>query len=133
MDSSLAIPAHQHVQRMVKRAVDVAGAVLGLVIFSPVFALVSLLIALDSPGSIFFCQQRVGANGRLFKLVKFRTMRAGAGEGFQEFLARSPALRLEYAERQKLARDPRLTCVGRFLRRSSLDELPQLWNVLRGE
>jgi lipopolysaccharide/colanic/teichoic acid biosynthesis glycosyltransferase len=101
----------------VNRAADVAGAALGLVVSSPVLALAALAIKLDGGGPIFYRQQRVGRDGRDFELLKLRTMEVGAERG-------------GYAVS---AGDQRITRVGRVLRRLSLDELPQLWNVLRGD
>jgi lipopolysaccharide/colanic/teichoic acid biosynthesis glycosyltransferase len=133
MDFSLPVTGRWQVQRAVKRWMDVCAGAAALILLSPLLLAISLLLALDSPRQIFYRQARIGLDGRPFMLYKFRTMRAGSEESFQELLRRDPALRLEYAERQKLARDPRLTRLGRYLRRTSLDELPQLWNVLRGE
>jgi lipopolysaccharide/colanic/teichoic acid biosynthesis glycosyltransferase len=133
MDSSLVALDRWPAELAVKRLIDLVGAGIGLALAAPLILVIALLVEIESPGRVFFRQARIGENGRRFALLKFRTMRAGADEGFQEFLARSPALRLEYAQHQKLARDPRLTRVGRILRRCSLDEIPQLWNVLRGE
>ncbi len=121
-------------QAALKRALDFSGALLGLILCSPLFLAICLLLSLsDRPRKVFYRQTRLGREGRPFEMIKFRTMRPGADEGFQEFLDQNPTLRLEYAQYQKLARDPRLTRLGRILRRTSLDELPQLWNVLRGE
>ena len=115
-----------------KRALDVAGAVVVLVVVLPVLVAAALAVALSSPGPVLFGQVRVGRGGREFRILKFRTMRAGAeGE-----LAASPELHAAYlAGGYKLAEraDPRITGVGRILRRADLDELPQLWNVLRGD
>ncbi|MCX5762022.1 MAG: sugar transferase [Gemmatimonadetes bacterium] len=116
---------------MVKRAMDILGAVFGLLVLSPVLALVGLLVKLTSPGTVFFRQVRVGLGGDPFVCLKFRTMVADA-----ERLQADVALGNIHDGDQrifKLPNDPRLTSVGKFLRRSSLDELPQLWNVLRGE
>jgi len=84
-------------------------------------------------GSVLFVQNRVGYRGRLFRCYKFRTMGDDADEALERHLARSPVARREWAETQKLRNDPRVTPLGHLLRKSSLDELPQLWNVLRGE
>lgn len=102
-----------------KRAFDVAVAALGLPILLPVFALVALAIKLDSPGSVLFRLRAAGRDGRAFDQWKFRTMIKGARQKAHPF--------------ETFAADPRITRIGRFLRRWSLDELPQLWNVLRGE
>ena len=116
-------------QRAIKRALDVVGALAGLLLTAVVAPVLALLIRLDSPGPIFFRQERVGQGGRLFTMLKFRTMDVGAAEQLPALAAAlglaEPAL--------KLADDPRLTDAGRFLRRWSLDELPQFWNVLAGD
>jgi exopolysaccharide biosynthesis polyprenyl glycosylphosphotransferase len=115
--------------RFVKRAMDLAAAGLGLIALAPFFALFGLAIRLDSPGPIFFAQERVGLNKRRFRMHKFRTMVADA----ESRLPQLEHLNETRGPTFKLKEDPRVTRVGRLLRRSSLDELPQLWNVLRGE
>ena len=114
----------------VKRAVDVVGALVGLVVFAPVLLAIALLIRLDSPGPVLFRQMRRGHRGRPFRMLKFRTMVADAERrlGDLESCNESAGGVLF-----KLRHDPRVTRLGRFLRRSSLDELPQLINVLKGE
>lgn len=126
----LSRPALVGVQLVLKRVVDVTGALTGLVVGAPVIALVAVAVRLTSHGPVLFRQVRVGLGGDLFTLLKFRTMVADAEARQGEVLAAN-----QYAEDPifKLARDPRLTPLGRFLRRSSLDEIPQLINVLRGE
>lgn len=116
-------------QTTVKRATDVVGASVGLLVTFLLAPFLVLLIRLDSAGPVFFRQERVGARGRSFVMYKFRTMRVGAE-------AQLPALAAARGLVEpvlKLTDDPRLTPAGRFLRRWSLDELPQFWNVLRGE
>ena len=117
-------------QFLVKRAMDVAGAGLGLVLLSPVFAALAIVIKLDSRGPVFFTQRRAGIGGRPFRMWKLRTMRDGA-DGLKEALA--PLNHSGDPRLFKILEDPRVTRVGSGLRRWSLDELPQLWNVLRGE
>jgi len=112
---------------------DILLAALGLLLLWPVFLLVSLAIYIDSPGPVLFRQTRLGLGGRPFTLLKFRSMRLDAGDLLEAFLATDPELRRTWERDQKLWNDPRCTRLGTFLRRSSLDELPQLWNVLRGE
>jgi exopolysaccharide biosynthesis polyprenyl glycosylphosphotransferase len=119
-------------QAALKRAFDVVGAALGLVIGSPLFAAIALAVKLDSPGPILYRQTRVGRFGRQFEILKFRTMHQ-SNSGDLHGVLEDPARRLEWETRRKLADDPRVTRVGRVLRRWSLDELPQLVNVLRGE
>jgi lipopolysaccharide/colanic/teichoic acid biosynthesis glycosyltransferase/glycosyltransferase involved in cell wall biosynthesis len=112
-----------------KRALDLVGASLGLILTSPVVLLSALAIKLEDGGTVFFCQERIGENGRSFRLVKLRTMAPGSEERVHEVLPknglRGPAF--------KIPDDPRITGVGGVLRRWSLDELPQFWNVLKGE
>jgi exopolysaccharide biosynthesis polyprenyl glycosylphosphotransferase len=117
------------IQRTMKRTLDVAGAVAGLVLLSPVLAAIALWIRRNSPGGPFFGQVRVGRDGEPFKCWKFRTMYedAEARRAELEHLNEGPGLLF------KLADDPRVTKAGKVLRRYSLDELPQLWNVLRGD
>ncbi|MFN8629652.1 MAG: sugar transferase [Chloroflexota bacterium] len=112
-----------------KRVLDVFGAVIGLGVLSPVFAAVAIAIRADSGGPILFRQERVGLHGRPFRVVKFRSMVADA-EARQADMAGANELSGPVF---KMERDPRITKVGRFLRRTSLDELPQLWNVLLGQ
>jgi lipopolysaccharide/colanic/teichoic acid biosynthesis glycosyltransferase len=116
----------------VKRAVDIVGASLGLVLTAPLLAALTIAIRLDSPGSPVFRHERIGYRGCRFKCLKLRTMRADA----EAVLKNDPTLYEEYRRNHfKIPddRDHRTTALGRFLRRTSLDELPQLWNVLRGE
>jgi Undecaprenyl-phosphate galactose phosphotransferase WbaP len=116
-----------------KRSGDMLGSALGLLFLAPFFGLTALLITLDSPGGIFYRQARLGKDGKVFELIKFRTMRLNGNRIFEAGLHRNPKLRDEWDHYQKLKSDPRITRVGRFLRQFSLDEFPQLWNVLRGE
>ena len=119
-------------QLILKRLLDLTGAIMGLVLFAPLFAAVWLAIKLDSPGPGWFVQLRIGRNGRVFRCFKFRTMYPDAEDRLRE----DPALHAEYVSNNyKLpeGRDPRITRVGRLVRRWSLDELPQLVNVLMGQ
>jgi lipopolysaccharide/colanic/teichoic acid biosynthesis glycosyltransferase len=115
--------------RFVKRAADIAGATLGLVVSAPVIALAALAVKLDSPGPAFFVQERAGEHGRPFRIVKLRTMVAGAEQRQESLLPFNSLSGPSF----KMKADPRVTRVGRVLRRWSIDELPQFWNVLRGE
>jgi lipopolysaccharide/colanic/teichoic acid biosynthesis glycosyltransferase len=112
-----------------KRTVDVAGASIGLLVLSPVLIAASAFVKCTSKGPVLFCQDRMGLGGRPFKMLKFRTMRNGAHLEQAKLRTRNeqdgPAF--------KLSNDPRITWSGKFLRRTCMDELPQLWNVLRGE
>ncbi|MDQ3678087.1 MAG: exopolysaccharide biosynthesis polyprenyl glycosylphosphotransferase [Actinomycetota bacterium] len=115
--------------RLLKRGLDITGATLGLIAMAPFMAVVSMLIKLDSPGGVFFRQSRVGREGRPFEMLKFRTMVVDAERLLPQLQARNEA----GAGLFKITDDPRTTRLGRLLRRTSLDELPQLVNVLRGE
>lgn len=119
--------------RALKRTVDIAAVLCGSVIALPLIVALSLLIKLDSPGPAFFKQRRVGRDGKHFYVWKFRSMVVDAQKRLEELLASDPAAAKEWAETQKLVADPRVTRVGSFLRKTSLDELPQLWNVMKGE
>lgn len=117
---------------VVKRGFDlVAGSIL-LLLALPLFGVIALLVALDG-GAVIYRHQRVGRGLRGFDCLKFRTMMPGAEICLEEYLDHHPAARTEWQAHQKLGFDPRVTPVGRFLRASSLDELPQLVNVLRGD
>jgi exopolysaccharide biosynthesis polyprenyl glycosylphosphotransferase len=126
----LTTPTLRGGQLIVKRFVDLVGGSVGLILATPILLVVAALVKLDSRGPVFFRQNRVGRGGRLFKIFKFRTMVAGAEEHRDELLEQSI-----YPDRRlfKIVRDPRVTRLGTWLRRTSLDELPQLFNVLKGE
>jgi undecaprenyl-phosphate galactose phosphotransferase len=133
----LSLRIHNNLARpwpqLVKRAFDVVAATGLLLFLAPLLALVALRIRLADGGGVIFAHTRVGRHGRLFPCFKFRTMVANSAEVLAELLARDPVARAEWAKDRKLRHDPRITALGRFLRRTSLDELPQLFNVLRGE
>jgi len=118
--------------RIAKRCLDVAGASLALLVLSPFMLAVAALLRLQA-GPILYRSRRLGLEGSVFFAFKFRTMRPGAEQMLQELLSRHPAVRAEWDANYKLRDDPRVTRLGDFLRRTSLDELPQLFNVLRGE
>jgi exopolysaccharide biosynthesis polyprenyl glycosylphosphotransferase len=114
----------------VKRLLDIAGAAVGLLLLLPLFAAVALAIKLEDPrGAVFFSQTRVGKDGKTFKMYKFRSMVSNAEELLSQLLDKNEAEGLIF----KMKEDPRITKVGRFIRKTSIDELPQLYNVLRGE
>ncbi len=116
-------------QLMVKRIMDIAGALVGLVLTGILFIIFSPVIYLQSPGPIFFSQKRVGRNGRVFKLHKFRSMCPDAEERKHELMAQNKM----NGQMFKVDDDPRIIPIGRFMRRTSLDEFPQFWNVLKGD
>ncbi|WP_258922024.1 sugar transferase [Heyndrickxia coagulans] len=115
---------------MIKRGMDIIGAITGLVFLSWLFLIVAVLIKIEDPkGTVFFKQVRVGKNGKTFYMYKFRSMVSDAEEKLKDLL--------KYNEIEgamfKLKEDPRVTKIGKFIRKTSIDELPQLWNVLKGE
>jgi lipopolysaccharide/colanic/teichoic acid biosynthesis glycosyltransferase len=118
------------VYRTIKRTLDILGALVGLFGASPVLLITSILIKLDSKGPVFFSQQRVGLNGKSFKMYKFRSMVTNAEE-LKEILHKHNEM--GEGPMFKMKEDPRVTKVGRFIRKTSIDELPQLINILKGE
>ena len=115
---------------IVKRTIDILGALIGLVLLSPIFLIVAIAIKLDSKGPIIFGHTRKGLHGKDIKVYKFRTMYSNASEIFESF---TPEQKEEYYTNFKLDNDPRVTKLGGFLRKTSLDELPQLFNILKGD
>ena len=116
-----------------KRVIDLVVTTVGTVLISPLLLIFAALVYLESGGPIFYADRRMAQDGKLFSCVKFRTMVPDAEATLARMLETDLALREEYLKYHKLRKDPRVTRVGRFLRRTSMDELPQLWNVLRGE
>ena len=119
--------------RTLKRIGDIVFSLIVLTLGSPIFILIGFLVKLSSPGSVFYIQKRVGRNYREFGCIKFRTMYKDADDLLPNLLEKYPLMRKEFEKDFKLRQDPRITKLGRFLRRSSLDELPQFFNVLKGE
>src|SRR5690606_38219857 len=120
-------------RRFIKRAFDLTVSLVTVPVWGTLFGVFALLVWLEDRHSPFFNQERFGAGGRVFKIWKFRTMVPNAEAVLREKLDADESLQCEWAENRKLRNDPRVTRIGGFLRRSSLDELPQLLNVLRGE
>lgn len=114
----------------IKRVIDVIFASIALILLSPVFAIIAIAIKIDSKGPVFFAHKRIGKNGNIIKLYKFRSMVINAEELIKSF---TPEQMKEYKENYKLTNDPRITKVGKFLRKTSLDELPQLINIINGD
>lgn len=123
----------QPVNFTLKRALDILATAVLLVVLSPLMAMIALLVRASSAGPVFFAQERIGKSGRRFRCLKFRTMVQNADQRLEGLLASDPAVREEWMKYSRITRDPRVTRVGRLLRRFSLDEWPQLWNVLKGE
>ncbi|KGG16252.1 MULTISPECIES: sugar transferase [unclassified Prochlorococcus] len=118
--------------RTLKRTGDIIFSLFVLICGAPFFLLIGLLVKLSSPGPIFYLQKRLGRNYRYFGCIKFRTMHSEAESLLENLLDRDPSLKAEFEKDFKLRNDPRITPIGRFLRLSSLDELPQFLNVLKG-
>lgn len=114
----------------VKRVIDMILASIALILLSPLFAIIAIAIKIDSKGPVFFAHKRIGKNGNIIKLYKFRSMVINAEELIKSF---TPEQMREYKENYKLTNDPRITKVGKFLRKTSLDELPQLINIINGD
>ena len=121
------------IPQIVKRAFDLAVSVGAAIVLSPLLLTLCLIVRLSSPGPIFYGQQRIGRGNKMFKLWKFRSMVIDADEFLHRHLQENAAANEEWMRDHKLKRDPRVTWIGRFLRKTSLDELPQLWNVISGE
>jgi Undecaprenyl-phosphate galactose phosphotransferase WbaP len=120
--------------QVLKRALDIVGATLLLILLAPLFAWVAFRIWREDAGPAFFVQKRVGVDGRLFDFFKFRSMVMDADGALERWKTENEKLYVQYlASNFKLAQDPRITKIGRFIRRTSIDELPQLFNVLRGD
>ena len=117
------------VQLFLKRLLDIFGALVGLFLTGIVFLIFAPIILIQSPGPIFFSQDRVGKNGKIFRIYKFRSMYADAEERKKELMAQNKMNGLMF----KMDNDPRITPIGKFMRATSLDEFPQFWNILRGE
>ncbi|MFZ3171883.1 MAG: sugar transferase [Carboxydocellales bacterium] len=121
------------VQGKFKRMVDLLGGAIGLTLLSPILLLITIAIKVDSAGPVVFFHQRLGTNGRVIEVYKFRTMVQDADKILKKLLKENPEAREEYYQEFKLKDDPRVTKLGAFLRKTSLDELPQFWNVVTGE
>lgn len=121
-------------QILIKRVFDLFGGIIGLFVLVPAIIFVkALFIFYGDFDTIWFTQERVGLEGKLFRVVKFRTMHPGAEDALNDLMNKNPELKAEYVKHRKLGSDPRITKAGRFLRRNSIDELPQLLNVLIGD
>lgn len=121
---------HKNMYRIIKRILDILGSLFGLLFLSPLFLIVALLMKREEPhGPIFFSQMRVGKDEKQFKMFKFRSMCLDAEEKLEELLDHNEVDGAMF----KMKDDPRVTKIGKFIRKTSIDELPQLWNVLKGE
>lgn len=126
------LPSELFRYRVVKRCLDVLLIVASAPFTLLALGIVSVMVMLSSPGPIFYSHRRIRKNGAFFSMWKFRTMCVNSAEVLEEYLSHHPEARVEWNKTHKLRYDPRITPIGSFLRRYSLDELPQLWNVLTG-
>ncbi len=143
LDKNALIPLQRNLDRnravlrietILKRFIDIIGSIVGIVCLIPLTIIIWIanLIMKDN-GPIFYTQERIGKNGKIFKMYKYRSMVVGADEKLKEYLEKNEEARKEYAEYKKLKNDPRITKIGAFLRKTSLDEFPQFINILKGE
>ena len=119
--------------KIYKRIFDLVCTICGGLLILPIVVVVALLVAIDNKGNVIFAHRRIGKDGREFPCYKFQSMVPNAQEILQDYLAKNPEARKEWEESFKLTNDPRVTKLGGFLRKTSLDELPQLWNVIKGD
>ena len=127
------VPSQLFAYRVVKRSLDTLAVIAAAPVLIPIFLVVGFLVVLSSPGPVFYSHRRIRHNGAFFSMWKFRTMCVNSAEVLEEYLSRHPEARAEWNKTHKLRHDPRVTPVGLFLRRYSMDELPQIWNVLTGK
>ena len=122
------------ISKIMKRAVDIIAGIIGMIILIPLMLIIKIAnIFTKDKASIFFVQNRIGKDGKIFKMYKFRTMIIGAEEELEKLLMENEDLRNEYELNKKIKDDPRVTKIGKFLRKTSLDEFPQFINILKGE
>lgn len=124
---------HSTMLRAGKRAVDIAAALFFFCAFGWLFAILAVGVLITSGAPVLYSQPRYGRGGRIFKFYKFRSMLSNSAQILEEHLKNDPVARQQWAEYQKLENDPRITPFGKFIRKTSLDELPQFWNVLVGD
>ena len=120
-------------RQQIKRCIDLLLTLFGGIVFVPLTLVIGIIIKLEDGGSIFYAHPRIGKGGRSIRVLKFRTMVPNADKVLQDYLSKDPLMAEEWAKTHKLKNDPRITKAGRWLRKTSLDELPQVWNVLKGE
>lgn len=134
LEKTLQVKSYQRAKKMgylkIKRIVDVILSIIGIVILSPIFLIIAILIKIDSKGKIIFKHKRIGKGGKTIYIYKFRTMVENAEELIKKF---NEEQMKEFNENFKLTQDPRITKIGKFLRKTSLDELPQIINIIKGE
>lgn len=121
-------------EQQTKRGIDIIGGIAGVILLVPItIGIVTAKVILKDKGPIFYTQERIGKNGKLFKMYKFRSMVEEADDILDTYLSENKEARIEYEKNKKLENDPRITKIGKFIRKTSLDEFPQFINVLKGE
>jgi len=133
MNDTIEVSKTNYVYLFFKRVFDIVISLFALIVLSPILLITIIAIRLESKGKAIYTQERIGLNGKIFKLYKFRSMVNNADEILKDILAKDDLLALEYKVNKKMKNDPRVTKVGRIIRKTSIDELPQLVNVLKGE
>lgn len=133
MEKSSVVSVRKTLFLACKRTFDIFCSLIGLIMLLPVFLIVSIIIKIDSRGPVFLVQKRIGKNGKEFNFYKFRSMVMDADNILFEMLEKNPEMKEEYEKNKKLNNDPRITKIGKFIRRYSIDELPQLLNILKGD
>jgi len=123
----------RNIYKFIKKFFDLSFSLFFLITLLPLFLIISLLIKLSSRGPIFFLQKRIGKNNIPFKCIKFRTMHPEAKDILENLLMKDPVFKREFEKTHKIKNDPRITYIGKLLRKTSLDELPQFFNVIKGE
>lgn len=124
----------EYIYRFFKRTIDIVGSIIGIILLIPITIIIYLYSLIKKEkGPIFYTQQRIGKNGKTFKMYKYRSMIINADEVLEKYLQENEEARKEYKINKKLKDDPRVTKVGKFIRKTSIDEFPQFINVLRGE
>ena len=121
-----------YIYLFIKRAFDIIVSLIVFIILLPLFLVLAILIKIDSKGKVFYMHKRIGKNGKIIYLYKFRSMYSDADERLKEML-KDPKIKEEWEENYKIDNDPRITRVGKILRRTSIDELPQLLNIIKGD
>ena len=124
-----------YIEKAVKRVIDIIAGLVGIILLIPITIgiYIARKILKEDDGPIFYDQLRIGKNGKIFKMYKYRSMVIGADDKLKEYLAENEEARIEFEKNQKLRNDPRITKLGKFLRKTSLDEFPQFINILKGD
>lgn len=133
MQTKISIPDCHIKRSATKRAFDILFSLFALLFCLPVFAIIAFVIRMTSKGPVIYSHERVGRGGKAFRCYKFRTMYPDADAKLQQILATNPEMQKEWNDTRKLKQDPRVMPIGRFMRKTSIDELPQFWNVLKGD